>query len=618
MFRIGRKALLLILLSMLILASGVLGDLSRRDKRRLKRSVVAIQIVEETDYDATVVSYGTGFFAENSEGEVRIYTAYHVVDLPEPSGYGDIKIIICSWDDDRNQVSQEYYAEHAACDPEVDLASLKIEREIDPTSPRGYRMISQGEIDDRFSDYCLELELDYEDQPDVLDKLVVVGYPWRELQEVVLQFCRAEVGGYNGEGYLLLNPHQPFDHGLSGGPVLDEDGDRVHGVAVAITGKNGAGADLAMPSNEMRQLYHNEEELTGNCRREESRGEIASVRGNVVDEESGEPINNVNIQIIEPADIPTGDPADIDSRDVLASGKTDYTGRFVCDPELSYPRILAAVVNDPDGRYEVAGGTFEHDPRPLNIEMTPSDGGYGGGGYSDELIPQENRSGRTCVRGRITDEDTGDPIEGIMVAVFEPEDVDEMHELQNLQEDDFKAIGASDYLGEYRCDPRLPYPDELTAIVLDEEERFEPYAATFQHDTRPLNIQLERNIDGYDGSGGYSSGGYGSAGGQGVTYTGEIEWDYGPDIEIGVLVAFESYYQFERYAELASYSSSRAQEYAEENAIGAGLAADGGYFILFEEEPPNTVCLTVTSTEGIGVIRRCRLWDGKRLVVPQL
>lgn len=245
--------LLFVLITLTACSSGHM--LSQKQISRLSNSICVVYI---TDNDLNLISNGSGWFARNATKDVRIYTAYHVIEEAQKE---DRLIIIGLYCLQERDVVFRYLGEIAGYEPDpVDLASIRITKQIDLTSLRRFQDISQSEVNKRHRKDCLNIG--FRRRPREMEQVFAVGFPGRGLIGQVLQYHRAEVSGYTQkDGYMLLNVMGSFSGGLSGGPILDKRGKTVVGVVHAVTRVPRGEASLVVPITFLDRLYNDESAL---------------------------------------------------------------------------------------------------------------------------------------------------------------------------------------------------------------------------------------------------------------------------------------------------------------------------------------------------------------------
>jgi len=572
------RKIVVITLLFLLFVPATWARISNATRKLLKKATVVV-LVYDPDSE-NLKSYGSGFLAKNGQGDVRIYTAYHVISEASNSDW----IVIGFWNDETNDVDYKLIVQPAACDTEIDIACLEIVYEINRNSLRGRNRISKDEIEEKYGNCCLRLELDK--KPEELEDVVIAGYPWRQLDRPCYQLCEGQVSGYD-RGYMLVAPTLPFDHGQSGGPILHKDGMKVVGIATAMTSETARGANLAVPSMEMRDLWENEEHYANNCvsasnySTERSSGKTP-VTGKVIDEETEEPLEGIGILILD------GDydwDEEISEDDLLAIGKSDEFGKFKCIPALDYPQRLTVVAIDTTKTYEIFIDRFTHGPGELRIRMSRS---------------STRSSGKTPVTGKVIDKETEKPLEGIGILILDGDyDLDE-----EISKDDVLAIGESDEFGKFKCIPALDYPQRLTVVAVDTTETYEIFAAKFTHDPGELEIRMSRsstnnNTFGYERE-----------------LQGPIRYDTGDPIKIGVIAIFEDEYDVYTYVLLLG-NEEASEEFITEKGIGTGMVRDGKYYIKIEPGVKKGALLVLDIyLDKMSMVPNVRFRDGETIVVP--
>ncbi len=353
--------------------------------------------------------YGTGFFARNKAGDIRIYTANHVV---MGMARGDEITIGILQDADGGVPDILYKAEHVACDPDVDMAALRITRRRGTRNElRTWYPMDKDEIETAFAARLMTLEMETKLRPG--DRLHMAGYPWLGLMNTYWQYSSGTVAG-RAEGMLLIGSMQPFDHGQSGGPLVDEEG-RVVAIADAIT-REAKQANLALPVTELKYMLSAEADYKDKCTLP---GDIITqpFEGRVTDIQKS-PLEGIQVIFFSKGTVlETSSP-----EDVLTGGVTDNFGEFRTEHELPCPDEYVVALIDPEGVYMPSGGeVFFECGDYWNFEMDIRQSVAG----SDELSLPKDIATTT---EKITPEfyyqgdiryDTGDRMHSGLITVFQ-------------------------------------------------------------------------------------------------------------------------------------------------------------------------------------------------------
>ncbi len=350
--------------------------------------------------------YGTGFFARNKAGEIRIYTANHVV---MGMAKGDEITVGILRDPEGGVPDILYKAEHAACDPDVDMAALR------PTRRRGSRNelrtwypMEDDEIEKAFSDRLLTLEMGRKLLPG--DVLHMAGYPWLGLMNTYWQYSNGTVAG-RAEGMLLIGSMQPFDHGQSGGPLVDAEG-HVVAIADAITEQTRQ-ANLALPATELRFMWEDESEYEGKC---SLPGDIETMNftGRVTDR-GKQPLTGIQVIFFPRGTVMEQSSPD----DIITGGQTDNFGEFSTEHKLPCPATYVVALVDPSGRYLTSAGEVFFDCGDYwNFEMEVLPQGQPPATMPTSIADGEIQTPAFYYRGDIA-YDTGDRVSTGLITVFQ-------------------------------------------------------------------------------------------------------------------------------------------------------------------------------------------------------
>ena len=367
----------------------------------LQRGTTLIVVVNFDEGE--LQSYGTGFFARNAQGKIRVYTANHVVSemkLGDEITLGILRNL------DQGVPEIEFMAEHCACDPDVDMAVLKISsRKGKQGELRTWYPITDEEIELAFSDRLLELDL--KTKLKAGNTLHMAGYPWLGLMNTYWQYSTGTVAG-RAEGMLLIGSMQPFDHGQSGGPLVNEEG-KVVGIADAIT-KEAKQANLALPTTELYFMWKDESKFKDKCSKP-GEIDIKAFSGRISDIEKN-PISNIQVIIF-----PVGtvlDEASVD--DILTGDVTDVFGEFTTEHDLPCPANYVVAIIDPDEKYLNSTGEIFFDCGDywnFQMEKLPSSGQE-----LDLPIRISEESPQFFYRGEIS-YDTGGKLHSGLITVFQ-------------------------------------------------------------------------------------------------------------------------------------------------------------------------------------------------------
>lgn len=185
-------------------------------RERLSKAVVYVAIINRSS--GRIVGGGTGFFARNTNSEIRVFTALHVVcDVTEG------RMIKVLWE--RNGLVLPFYATIDQFDLDVDFATLTLsyDERVTPTSTSA--------IIQQCKDVCLPVKRD--GLPTVGTPVTVAGYPAGGASLSKRQFFSGKVIGYYSRDIDIGLDSSRFTAGISGSPIVD---DQCNVVAMAIGG----------------------------------------------------------------------------------------------------------------------------------------------------------------------------------------------------------------------------------------------------------------------------------------------------------------------------------------------------------------------------------------------
>lgn len=162
-------------------------------------TLMSTVVVANYTEDGSFVGWGSGFFVDDT----IVVTNKHVV------ARGDWYRVYATNPD--RSVNFE-------CFKKVTKSDVKLNLQDDVAYIRVFLPCDHGVVE-------------FGDDPQVGDTISVIGYPYKGGSELMLTVTSGSVLGRDRDGWMYTDAH--LDIGNSGGPVVNEDGTQVRGVAVA-------------------------------------------------------------------------------------------------------------------------------------------------------------------------------------------------------------------------------------------------------------------------------------------------------------------------------------------------------------------------------------------------